>query len=65
MRTSWPLVAFTAVVLAAALTADYLDKLPTASRSPSVLRCTTVVLTTVPGGVEARCAAPGFVDGAP
>ncbi len=54
--TGWPGVALVAVVLGALLANDYLDKLPTASRSPSVLCCTTVVLPTVPGGVEARCA---------
>lgn len=53
---SWSFVAFTAVLLAAALTADYIDKLPGASRSPAVLRCAEVVLAPVAGGVEARCA---------
>jgi hypothetical protein len=56
VSTSWPSVALVAVGLAALLANDYLDKLPAASRSPSVLRCTTVVLVAVPGGVEARCA---------
>ena len=44
---SWSFVAFTAVLLAAALTADYLDKLPGASRSPAVLRWSRNRMTVV------------------